>query len=64
MFVCICKSKREKDILQSIDKGASTVAQITEDCQAGGDCGACRVKIDEILQELNTAHSNDSDQGS
>lgn len=50
MYVCVCRAVTEREIKASIDGGATTVAAVTRACRAGGDCGACRGEIEELLE--------------
>jgi bacterioferritin-associated ferredoxin len=51
MYVCVCKAVTDREVEQAIDAGACTVADVTRACGAGGDCGACRGMIDDMLEE-------------
>lgn len=51
MYVCVCKAVTDTQIHQSIDGGAATREEVTRACGAGGDCGACRGMIEEMLEE-------------
>ena len=51
MYVCVCKAVTDKEVEAAIDAGAHTVAAVTAACQAGGDCGACRGMIDDMIDE-------------
>jgi len=50
-LVCLCYGVNERRIRREIDHGATTVAQITERCQAGGCCQSCRPTLDDLLAE-------------
>ena len=51
MYVCICYAVTESTVQDSIDAGASTVAEVTRFCRAGGDCGSCQQHIEGMLEE-------------
>lgn len=51
MIVCVCNRVSEKKILNVIQEGAASVDQVTQCCGAGGDCGACRRMIGEMILE-------------
>ena len=49
MIVCVCKTVSDKKVLNVIQDGASTIDEVTQCCGAGGDCGACRRMIGEMI---------------
>jgi len=51
MYVCICRAVTDRDVAKAIDAGAETVQEVTRACRAGGDCGACRGQIEEMIAE-------------
>jgi bacterioferritin-associated ferredoxin len=51
MYVCVCRAVTEKEVEAAIDGGAQTIAQVTAACDAGGDCGACRGMIADMIDE-------------
>jgi bacterioferritin-associated ferredoxin len=51
MFVCVCKAVTDKEVEAVIDGGAITVDEVTAKCQAGGDCGACRGMIEDMIED-------------
>jgi bacterioferritin-associated ferredoxin len=51
MFVCICRAVTEQQVKASIDAGATTVQAVTRACCAGDDCGACRVTIEDMIED-------------
>ncbi len=50
MIVCVCKRVSDKKILNVIQEGADSVEQVTRGCGAGGDCGACRRMIGDLIE--------------
>ncbi len=50
MYVCICHAFTVDDIQSQIRAGNRSVNKIGRSCGAGGDCGACVKKIQEILK--------------
>jgi bacterioferritin-associated ferredoxin len=50
MYVCICRAVKDSRIRLAIDAGASTVDEVEAACGAGGECGACRGEIDEMIE--------------
>jgi bacterioferritin-associated ferredoxin len=49
MLICICKGVSDRRITEEIRRGACTVRQIQECCQAGTDCGSCVRQIRQML---------------
>jgi bacterioferritin-associated ferredoxin len=50
MFVCVCRAVTDREVSQVIEDGACTVADVTRQCGAAGDCGACRGRIEEMIE--------------
>jgi bacterioferritin-associated ferredoxin len=51
MFVCVCRAVTDEEVLVAIRDGASTIEDVTRACRAGGDCGACRGMIADMLED-------------
>ena len=51
MYVCVCRAVTDRTVAETIDGGAHTVEAVTKACGAGGDCGACRGKIEEMIED-------------
>jgi bacterioferritin-associated ferredoxin len=51
MYVCICRAVTDREVCKAIDGGAHTVADVTRACRAGGDCGACRAHIEDMITD-------------
>jgi bacterioferritin-associated ferredoxin len=51
MFVCVCRAVTEEEVVKVIDEGADSLAQVEAACGAGGDCGACRGMIGEMIEQ-------------
>ena len=49
MIVCVCKRVSDTKLLNVIQDGARTVDDVTRCCGAGGDCGACKRMIGEMI---------------
>ena len=41
MYVCICNAVTEREIARAIERGAHTLAQLTETLGVGTGCGKC-----------------------
>ena len=50
MIVCLCKGVSSRTILDEARRGAVTLKQIRQSCQAGTDCGACTRQIRQLLE--------------
>ena len=55
MYVCVCFAVTDSQVQDAIDGGASTRAEVTRACRAGGDCGSCHGMIDQMLDERSCA---------
>jgi bacterioferritin-associated ferredoxin len=51
MYVCVCKAITSSDVEVAISQGASSVAEVTRACRAGGDCGTCHARIDRMIEQ-------------
>lgn len=52
MIVCLCKGVSNRTILDEARRGACTLRQIRQACQAGTGCGACVPQIRQILETV------------
>lgn len=50
MIVCVCHAVSVPEVAKTIEAGASTVQEVTRACKAGGDCGACRQTIEDMIE--------------
>ncbi len=65
MIVCLCKGVSSRTILEEARRGARTLQQIRQSCQAGSGCGACVRQIRQLLDSGGARHERtDSHQGS
>jgi bacterioferritin-associated ferredoxin len=55
MYVCICRAVTDRDVCKAIEAGARTVQDVTRACRAGGDCGACRGHIEDMIADRDGA---------
>ena len=51
MLVCVCKAINDQKLEELIQEGHQTVELIEKACGAGGDCGACKRKLEQRLQQ-------------
>ena len=55
MFVCICAAVTDTQVRSCIARGARTVEEVGEACEAGTGCGSCHDHIDVFLNTAYTA---------
>jgi bacterioferritin-associated ferredoxin len=51
MIVCCCYGVSSEKLEGLIDDGADSLAAIAAACQAGTDCGACRSRIEGLIED-------------
>lgn len=49
MIVCLCANVTERELLDTIAAGATTVKEVGRRCGAGTGCGTCKPLIRECL---------------
>ena len=59
MIVCLCRGVSEREIRRVVGAGANTAEAIGAASGAGGDCGACRPMLAELVVECGAAASAD-----
>jgi bacterioferritin-associated ferredoxin len=57
VIVCLCRGVSERDIRRMVGAGANTAEAIAAACGAGGDCGACRRMVADLVVECEAATS-------
>jgi bacterioferritin-associated ferredoxin len=57
MYVCVCYAVTDREVREAIDSGAQTVCEVTSACRAGGDCGACRGQIEDMIEDASPCPS-------
>src|SRR5438045_1418318 len=55
MIICLCKGISDKHVRDSIGRGASSVADVGDDCGAGTGCGSCHSMIEIMLADDGSA---------
>jgi bacterioferritin-associated ferredoxin len=58
MIVCLCKGVSSRTILDEVRRGACTLKQIRQSCQAGTGCGACVQQIRQMLDSATQRHEH------
>lgn len=61
MIVCLCKGVSSRTIVDEARRGACTLKQIRQSCQAGSGCGACVPQIRQLLESVAPSHHERSD---
>lgn len=51
MYICICKGITDSQIVQEIDKGASTMRELCQRLGVATQCGKCGQQAKQILQK-------------
>jgi bacterioferritin-associated ferredoxin len=49
VYVCICYAVPDSEVRACIARGARTVEEVGEACDAGTGCGSCHDQIDVFL---------------
>jgi len=55
MIVCLCANVSERQLVETITAGATTVKEVGRRCGAGTGCGACKPLIRECLSRCRAA---------
>jgi bacterioferritin-associated ferredoxin len=50
MILCVCRGVSEREVGETIGRGAASVDEVAHHCGAGLDCGTCRHDIHELLR--------------
>jgi len=51
MYICLCKAVSSTTIRRAIERGARTVEEVGDACEAGTACGMCQETIEVMLGE-------------
>jgi bacterioferritin-associated ferredoxin len=54
VIICICRGKSERDIMRSIENGASTIRDLQR-CGIGDQCGSCHNSLRTMLAQAAAA---------
>jgi bacterioferritin-associated ferredoxin len=52
MYVCHCEAVNDRAVDAAIISGASSVAEVTARCHAGGGCGGCHGLIETMIEAV------------
>ncbi|MEO6025386.1 MAG: (2Fe-2S)-binding protein [Candidatus Binatia bacterium] len=55
MIVCLCANVTERELVETVQAGATTVKEVGRRCGAGTGCGACKPLIRECLTRCREA---------
>ncbi|MFC3034751.1 (2Fe-2S)-binding protein [Pseudoalteromonas fenneropenaei] len=62
MYICICHGVTDKKIIQTINAGATTMRDLSQELAVGTQCGKCTNCTKKILNEQLIAIANVSEQ--
>nr|WP_276600481.1 MULTISPECIES: (2Fe-2S)-binding protein [unclassified Nannocystis] len=51
VLLCQCNTVFEHEVIACVRRGARSVEEVGDDCEAGTGCGSCRGAIKTILEE-------------
>jgi bacterioferritin-associated ferredoxin len=54
MYVCLCTGATERDVLEAIEAGASSVEEVSHCTGAGTRCGSCVRTVAAMLDAAET----------
>jgi bacterioferritin-associated ferredoxin len=50
MILCLCRGVSEREVVEVVERGATTLAEVRRQCGAGTDCGSCVADITAQLE--------------
>ena len=50
MFACICHAVSDRQVVEAVDAGATTVRAVGEVTRAGTSCGTCHDTLEELIE--------------
>ena len=53
MIVCICNGISDREVRAAAEAGAQTLSDLASRCNAGTDCGSCRLALTDIVRDCN-----------
>ncbi|MDC9727530.1 MAG: (2Fe-2S)-binding protein [Candidatus Thioglobus sp.] len=56
MYICICNAVTDKDIQTAINKGASSMNDLSKQLKVGTCCGRCISCAKKMLNQSNSLH--------
>ncbi len=61
MYVCICNSVTDRDIVKAVDEGISTLEGLGEALNVGTCCGRCASCAEGLIQSTQMKNGYDAD---
>lgn len=61
MIICQCAVVSDRAVIQAVDSGARTLAQVCRVTDAGQDCGACVFNVKRVITEHHSAQGTHRD---
>ena len=49
MIICQCAAVSDREVRALAARGAATIDELGEECQAGQQCGGCRPLVEQLL---------------
>ena len=56
MIICQCAVVSDRSVIEAVDSGARSLAQVCRATVAGQDCGACVFNVRRVITEYRSAH--------
>ena len=56
MIICQCAVVSDRSVIEAVDSGARSLAQVCRATDAGQDCGACVFNVRRVITEYRSAH--------
>ena len=56
MIICQCAVVSDRLVIEAVDSGARSLAQVCRATDAGQDCGACVFNVRRVITEYRSAH--------
>lgn len=54
MYICVCKAVSEKKLIDTTARRGCSVKEACKLLGAGGDCGLCKVELEQKTNELDS----------
>jgi len=51
MYICICNAVTDRDIMKAVDKGASSLQDLSDELKVATCCGRCADCANNLLQQ-------------
>jgi bacterioferritin-associated ferredoxin len=57
MYVCSCAAVSDSAVRRAVEAGAESVAEVIDECGAGGGCGSCWPALERLLESAGSRQS-------